>query len=405
MTVRPEGFANASVAQIPTARISTLAGRVRQRLIETGVDPDPESVKSALRECGVVAGPGTTSVLVEQLTNEMTGAGALHPLLARPGVTDVLVNGPSSVWVDDETGLHRTSLDIGDEAAVRQLAQRLAAQAGRRLDDASPFVDARLPDGVRLHAALGTVAAPGTLISLRVPAVSTMNLDDFSSLGALPVGGVQLLRALVGARISFLVTGGTGSGKTTLLRAMLATVEARSRILVVEESAELNIPHAHAVSLEGRPANAEGAGRITMADLVRQAMRMRPDRIVVGEVRGAEVKDLLSAMNTGHEGCAGTVHANSAEVLPERIEALGLAAGMPRLAVHAQMAAGLQAVLHVERGPGGVRRVAGVWALERSEAGFVRVCRVWDLRGGRPLLQRPGHWLVGQVERAGRTGG
>jgi pilus assembly protein CpaF len=411
MTSRAENSPTPTSGHSSQARISELALKIRQRLIEADLDPDPGAVTDALHACGVVAGPSTTAALVEQLTNEMTGAGALHPLLAQPGVTDVLVNGPTAVWVDDGAGLHLTDLDLGDETYVRQLAQRLASQAGRRLDDASPFVDARLPNGVRLHAALGTVAAPGTLISLRVPASATMALGDFCTLGALPVGGDRLLRALIDSRVSFLVTGGTGSGKTTLLRAMLADVESRSRILVVEESAELNVPHPHAVSLEGRPANAEGAGRISLSDLVRQAMRMRPDRIVVGEVRGSEVKDLLSAMNTGHEGCAGTIHANSAEMLPERIEALGLAAGMPRLAVHAQMAAGVQAVLHVERGSGGVRRVAGVWALDRGSDGFVRLCRVWDLSRSRTVLLRPGHWLaerlrkVDRSERSGRIDG
>jgi pilus assembly protein CpaF len=317
-------------------------------------------------------------------------------LLDQDGVTDVLVNGADEVWVDRGRGLERTAVSLGDESGVRRLAQRLAAQAGRRLDDAQPFVDARLPDGIRLHAALAPLATPGTLISLRTPARRGFSLQQLCDSGSICAVGLAWLRALIAARVSFLVTGGTGSGKTTVLRALLETVPPQERILIVEESAELRPKHSHCVALESRPVNAEGAGGIDMSMLMRQAMRMRPDRIVVGEVRGVEVVQLLAAMNTGHEGCAGTIHANSPADLPARMEALAATGGgvggasLDRTAVHSQMAAGLEAVLHVERRRDGARHVKQIGVLEQH-SGVCRVTPLVTFTPDRPLLHQPQH--------------
>ena len=235
------------------------------------------------------------------------------------------------------------------------------------MDDAVPFVDARLADGSRVHAVLGTLAAPGTCISLRVPAGRTFTLEDCVRTGSLTPGGAQLLRRLIHAKLSFLISGGTGSGKTTLLSALLALVQPRERIVVVEDSRELDPPHPHVVRMEGRPANAERAGAVTLTDLVRQSLRMRPDRLVVGEVRGGEIADLLAAMNTGHEGGCGTVHANSAADVPARLEALGALGGLTRDALHAQVASALNAVVHIGRGPGGRRRVTELSVFVRDQ--------------------------------------
>jgi pilus assembly protein CpaF len=303
---------------------------------------------------------------VEALRRHSVGAGPLEPLLHQPGVTDVLVNGPDQVFLDRGEGLEPTAVRFGSDAEVRALAQRLAASVGRRLDDGAPFVDARLADGCRVHAVLGTVARPGTCLSLRVPAARRLGLADFVLSGAMSERAAALLSRLVEARVAFLVSGGTGSGKTTLLGALLALVPQHERILVVEDSRELEPDHPHLVRLESRPANAEGIGAITLAELVRQSLRMRPDRLVVGEVRGAEVTDLLRAMNTGHEGGCGTVHANSAEDVPARLEALGLLGGLGRAALHAQIGAALQAVLHIRRDEHGVRRVAEVHVVVRD---------------------------------------
>ena len=243
----------------------------------------------------------------------------------------------------------------------------------RRLDDAAPFVDGRLPDGTRLHAVLAPVAEPGTCVSVRVPARRSFALEGLVSAGSLPPDGAGVLRALVARRVPFLVSGGTGTGKSTLLSALLALVPAEERIVLVEDARELRPAHPHCVRLEGRPPNGEGAGAIALTTLVRQALRMRPDRVVLGEVRGGELTDLLTALNTGHEGGCGTVHANSIADIPARLEALAALGGLGRDACHAQVAAALKAVIHVRRERSGARRVAGVGVFRRGGDGLVEV--------------------------------
>ena len=300
-----------------------------------------------------------------------TDAGPLAPFLHDPAVTDVLVNGPGPVWVDRGGGVQRTSVVIGEEQSLRRLAQRLVASCGRRLDDAMPHVDARLPDGTRLHAVLPPVSPQGTCLSLRVPPRRTFTLDELVDAGSVPSAGAELLTRLVLGRLPFLVTGGTGTGKTTVLSTLLSLVPPEERIVLVEDAAELRPAHPHVVRLEARPANAEGAGAVDLTTLVRQALRMRPDRLVVGEVRGAEVRELLGALNTGHEGGCGTLHANRAEHLPARIEALGAVAGLPRAAAHSQLAAAVDLVVHLQRARDGRRRVAAVAVLDASPDGQV----------------------------------
>jgi pilus assembly protein CpaF len=252
-----------------------------------------------------------------------------------------------------------------------------------------PFVDARLPGGIRLHAVLPPVSPRGTCVSLRIPRRRVFTLPELAEAGMVPPGGVAILAGLVARRAAFLVSGGTGSGKTTLLGSLLSAVDPGERLLVVEDSAELQPEHPHVVRLESRPANTEGAGSVTMRDLVRQALRMRPDRVVVGEVRGAEVVDLLAALNTGHEGGCGTVHANSAADVPARLESLALPAGLNREGLHAQVAAGLDAVVHVVRDADGTRRVAGIAVLQRAADGYVHTVPAVVFRGGE-ILRGPG---------------
>lgn len=346
--------------------------RIRQRLATDTAEPTAHSVAAALRAEHQLAGSGTVLALVDQLRSETRGAGPLDSLLALPGVTDVLVNAPDQVYIDRGNGLEKSSVRFADEGAIRRLAQRLAAQAGRRLDDASPWVDARLGDGTRLHAVLAPVARPGTLVSLRVPARRSFTLEDLVTAGSLSPQAAVCLRRVIASRAAFVITGGTGSGKTTLLAALLSTVDPGERLVIVEDATELRPDHPHVVGLEARPANVEGAGLVTVRDLVRQALRMRPDRLVVGEVRGAEVVDLLAALNTGHEGGCGTLHANSASDVPARFEALGVAAGLPREAVHSQLGASLDLVLHLGRHTDGTRRVEQIAVLQRSGDGLVR---------------------------------
>ena len=358
-----------SVRVIPAEAV---AAGVRDRLVAASARPSgpgAADMAAALRAEHPLWGGGAVRGRVSGLAAELVGCGPLQPILDDPEVTDVLVNRPDEVWLDRGRGLERAGAAFADEAAVRRLAQRLAGQAGRRLDDASPYVDARLRDGIRLHAVLPPLSGAHTVVSLRVPARRPFTLDELVRAGAADPFLASWLAALVGARISFLVTGGTGSGKTTLLSSLLSLVPPDELILIVEDSAELAPDHPHVVRLESRPANVEGQGAVTVRDLVRQALRMRPDRLVVGEVRGAEVVDLLAALNTGHEGGCGTVHANGPDELPARLEALGVAAGLARDAVHAQATAGLQAVIHVERAPDGRRRVASVAAITADARG------------------------------------
>ena len=352
---------------------SALVDRVRSRLAVAGGETSAAAVAAAVRaESGGVASDLDVLAALRVLRQEFVGAGPLDELLRDPRTTDVLVCGPGSVWVDRGAGPQRAESRFPDEGAVRRLAQRLAIAAGRRLDDASPYVDGWLPDiGVRLHAVLPPIAADGTCLSLRVLRPAAHDLPALRSLGTVDALGEAVLRAVVDARLAFLVSGGTGTGKTTILAALLGAVGSDERLVCVEDVAELSPRHPHVVRLVARPANIEGAGGVSLRDLVRQALRMRPDRLVVGEVRGAEVCDLLTALNTGHDGGAGTVHANSAREVPARLEALAAPGGLARDALHSQLAAAVQVVLHMRRLRTGARVLDAVGVLGRDRAGVV----------------------------------
>jgi pilus assembly protein CpaF len=320
--------------------------------IRQGRAPTQVLVAQVLDGDAVVLGESGVLRARTELAAQVLGAGPLEPLLADPQVTDVLVNAGAGVWVDRGDGLTRADCDVGDEQAVRRLAVRLAGIAGRRLDDTSPYVDGLLPGGVRLHAVLPPIAVEGSHISLRVPRRVAPSLEDLARWGTFSTGWLRVLEALVSRRCSFVVSGGTGSGKTTLLGAMLGEVNDRERLVIVEDVRELAIDHPHVVRLQSRPANVEGRGEIGLTSLVRQSLRMRPDRLVVGEVRGAEVREMLTALNTGHEGGCGTLHANTGADVVARFEALGALAGLSPTAVHAQLLSAVQVVVHVRRGSG-----------------------------------------------------
>lgn len=290
---------------------------------------------------------------------QVRGAGALAALVADPEVSDVLVNGPRDVWIDRGRGLEHVECDVGD---VRALAVRLAAAGGARLDDAAPVADARLPDGTRLHAVLPPVAADGAVVSLRTLRRRAFALAELVGAGSVHPVVADALRGLVERRANVLVTGGTGTGKTTLLASVLSLVPVSERIVCIEEAVELVPDHPHVVHLVARRPNVEGAGEVGPAALVRHALRMRPDRIVLGEARGAEVREVLTALNTGHQGGWTTVHANAVGDLPARLEALGALAGLDRAAVAAQATSALDAVVHLRR-DGSRRWVAEVGAV------------------------------------------
>jgi pilus assembly protein CpaF len=374
MTRRESSFVD------PTAVPAEVVERVRDRLAKDGSVLTPALVAGALRDEGRPVGDTTVLAVHDALRRDVLGAGPLEPLLRLDGVTDVLVNGPRQVFVDRGEGLELTDVTFPDEAAVRRLAQRLASSGGRRLDDATPYVDLRLGDGTRFHAVLSPVSRPGTVLSLRVPRNRVFTLDELVAAGTMSEDAAHLLHRIVECRLAFLISGGTGSGKTTLLSALLSLVDPGHRLVIVEDASELRPEHPHVVALESRAPNIEGAGAIPLQVLVRQALRMRPDRLVVGEVRGAEVSDLLAAMNTGHEGGCGTIHANSARDVPARIEALAMAAGLTQAAAHSQMASAVDLVIHLGRHPLGVRRVEEVAVLVREELGGVRAVPVVTFR-------------------------
>lgn len=325
-----------------------LASRVRQELL-VGGGIGSAALAAAVHRSGRPTGGAGALTAFETARRELIGAGPLEPLLADPAVTDVLVNGPEEVWVERDGCLHEVDVSLGREDDVRRLAVRLAAAAGRRLDDASPFVDVRLADGSRLHAVLPPVSPAGTLLSIRVLRHRALGLDDLERSGTLHPSLAELLRCLVAGRLSLVITGGTGTGKTTLLGALLDLVPPDQRIVVAEDAAEVRTHHRHVVRLEARTVNVEGAGAVSLRDLVRQALRMRPDRLIVGEARGPEIVDLLTALNVGSEGGMTTLHANSAADLPARLTALAALAGLAPEALEPLAAAGLHAVVHLRR--------------------------------------------------------
>lgn len=365
----------------PLTDPAPIVDRVRRRLASSGVPPTRSAVAGLVREeSGGLLADAHLLRLVREAEDEMSGAGAVEPLLRDPAITDVLVNGPDEVWIDRGKGLERVAVRFADDAAVRRLAARLAAAAGRRLDDAAPWVDASLPDGTRLHAILPPVSVGATRLSLRVLRPRAFGMADLVAAGTVTERARELLTDIVRGRLAFLISGGTGSGKTTLLSTLLGLVDPAERIVLVEDAAELRPQHPHVVRLVARPPNVEGAGQVELRDLVRQALRMRPDRLIVGETRGAEVADLLAAMNTGHEGGAGTVHANSAAEVPTRLEALGALAGLSRDAIRGQLVAAVDAVVHLRRDRAGVRRVHEIGLLRRDADGVV-VLPAWRLDG------------------------
>ncbi len=313
------------------------------------------------RRSGAVAGADEIAALAARVGSRGLGAGPLQPLVEEPGVSDILVNGPGEVWVDKGLGLERREVALGGPQEVRALAVRLAAAGGQRLDDASPFVDARLPDGTRLHAVLPPLAVDGTAISLRVLRRAAYPLEALVASGSVAPVVAETLAWLVLRRANVLVSGATGTGKTTLLAGVLALVPPDERIVCLEESGELDPDHPHVVRLVARQPNVEGVGGIDLTRLVREALRMRPDRIVLGECRGAEVREVLTALSTGHEGSWATVHARTAQDVPARLEALGALAGLSPSMVAAQAGAAVDAVVHLRR-DAGRRRVAQIGA-------------------------------------------
>jgi len=327
---------------------SGLLESVRESMMAEAGAVTPSRVAAAVQATGKLLGTAGSLAAVERISAELNGLGPLQELTRDPAVTDIFVNAPGSVWVDRGRGIERVSVVFDGEAQLRALACRLVAAGGRRLDDGSPCVDVRLAGGYRVHAVLPPVSTSGTLLSVRIRRERVFTMAELGSGGMFGPGVQAVLEGIVARRLSFLVSGATGSGKTTLL-STLRLCSAEERLVLIEDASELNPVHPHVVALESRHGNLEGGGAVDLGELVRQALRMRPDRLVVGECRGAEVRELLTAMNTGHSGGGGTIHANTAAAVPARLNALGALAGLSPEAVRLQAASALDVVIHVGR--------------------------------------------------------
>jgi pilus assembly protein CpaF len=312
--------------------------------------------------------PADAERLVARVIDDVVGLGPLEPLVADPAITEVIANGAEGIYAEREGRLTREPVSFRDEAHLRQVIDRIVGSAGRRVDDASPMVDARLPDGSRVNAVLPPLAVDGPLLTIRKFGRRPLTIDELLRSGSLSDAHGELLECAVRGRLNLAVSGATGTGKTTLLNALAAFIDPDERIVTVEDAAELRLAQPHVARLEARPPSLEGMGEVTVRALVRNALRMRPDRIVVGEVRGPEALDMLQAMNTGHNGSLTTVHAGSPSEAIRRIETMVLMAGLdlPHAVVREHVALALDVVVHVSRSADGRRRVASVAGRDRA---------------------------------------
>jgi pilus assembly protein CpaF len=308
-----------------------------------------------------------------ELANDILGHGPIERLLEDESVTEIMVNGPFDIWVEQGGRLHETTVRFNDESHLRRIINKMVAQVGRRIDEGSPMVDARLPDGSRVNAVIPPLSLSGPLVTIRKFSKRRLDLDDMIKLGTLTSETVEFLQRCIRAELNMLISGGTGSGKTTLLNALSTAIPDSERIVTIEDAAELRLNQRHVLRLESRPRNLEGEGEVPIRQLVRNSLRMRPDRIVVGEVRGAEALDMLQAMNTGHDGSLSTVHANTARDALSRIETMVLMAGidLPVRAIRQQVASALDAVVHLERLEDGSRRVTAIAEVQRMESDVI----------------------------------
>ncbi|MBA3305685.1 MAG: CpaF family protein [Thermoleophilaceae bacterium] len=352
------------------------AEALRGRLIEqaragVGVGDVRGQVSALVEREAAALSEAEREVLCDRVLLLTTGLGPLEPLMADPAVDEVMVNGPDSVWVERGGRIERAGAAFESEEALLHAIERILAPLGRRVDEASPLCDARLADGSRVNVIVPPLSLSGPCLTIRRFRREGFSLRDLVSNGTLPGPGAELLALAVAARASILVSGGTGSGKTTTLNALSGAIPGGERIVTIEDAAELRLRQAHVVRLEARPASLEGRGEVTIRQLVRNALRMRPDRIVVGEVRGGEALDLLQALNTGHDGSLSTVHANSPEDALRRLETLALMAevALPHSAVREQVAGAVDLVVHQARNPDGSRAVRSIAEVVRVAGG------------------------------------
>jgi len=320
--------------------------------------------------------------LASEIADDILGHGPLERLLADESVTEIMVNGPFDVWVERQGRLYETTVRFNDESHLRRIINKIVAQVGRRIDESSPLVDARLPDGSRVNAVIPPLSLSGPLVTIRKFSKKRLDLNDLVRLGTLSTETIEFLQRCVLAELNILISGGTGSGKTTLLNALSTAIPDSNRIVTIEDAAELRLNQRHVLRLESRPKNIEGEGEIPIRELVRNSLRMRPDRIIVGEVRGAEALDMLQAMNTGHDGSLCTVHSNAPRDALSRIETMVLMAGfdLPVKAIRQQVASALDLIVHLERLEDGSRRVTAITEVGRMESDIITLQDIFEFR-------------------------
>ena len=320
--------------------------------------------------------------LSQEIANDTLGHGPIEPLLHDDTVTEVMVNGPADVWVERAGRLEKTGVRFTDEHHLRRIINKIVAQVGRRVDESSPMVDARLPDGSRVNAVLPPLSLTGPLLTIRKFSKKRWDLGDLVGINSLSHQAREFLEACILAELNILISGGTGSGKTTLLNALSSAIPDDVRIVTIEDAAELRLNQDHVLRLESRPKNVEGQGEVPIRELVRNALRMRPDRIIVGEVRGAESLDMLQAMNTGHDGSLSTCHANTPRDAVARVESMVLMAGIdfPMRAIRQQLSRALDLIVQIERMPDGARKITCITEVQRMEGETVTLQDIFEFR-------------------------
>ncbi len=338
--------------------------------------------------------------ITESLVDDILGHGPLERLLADDSVTEIMVNGAYDVWLERNGHLQKTAVRFSDESHLRRVISKIVAEVGRRIDESSPMVDARLPDGSRINAVIPPLSLSGSLLTIRKFGSERLDTTDLIRFGTLTPDTAELLERCVQARLNILISGGTGSGKTTLLNALSSAIPDSERIVTIEDAAELRLAQRHVLRLECRPSNTEEGGEVTIRDLVRNSLRMRPDRIIVGEVRGAEALDMLQALNTGHDGSLSTIHANTARDALARVETMVLMAGydLPLRAVRQQVTAALDLIIQLERMHDGSRKVVAITEVQRMESDVITL---QDLFTYEVEPATNGHTPVGSLQGSG----
>jgi pilus assembly protein CpaF len=338
--------------------------------------------------------------IASEIADDIFGYGPLERLLPDDSISEIMVNGPHEIWIERRGLLSLTDLRFSDESHLRRIITKMVGQIGRRIDESSPMVEARLPDGSRVHAIVPPLSLTGPLLTIRKFAQNRFAMDELVQIGTVSAAAADFLARCVRADVSMLISGGTGTGKTTLLNALSAAVPGGDRIITIEDAAELQLSQEHVLRLESRPKNIEGEGEITIRDLVRNALRMRPDRIIVGEVRGAEALDMLQAMNTGHEGSLSTVHANSTRDALSRIETMVLMAGfdLPVKAIRQQVSSALDVIVQLERLDDGTRHVTAVAEVQRMEGDTITLQNLFEFHVDRVEADRT---VVGELRPTG----